>query len=67
MDMEKNYEQLASTIAMLGRSEIEEKIRNFKGGFKFDFTEEYLNSLTVERLRHILFAALTAKFRKKSN
>jgi hypothetical protein len=67
MGIEKNYEQLASTIAILGRSEIEERIRNFKGSFKFDFTDEYLNSLTVERLRHILFAALTAKFRKKGN
>jgi len=34
------------------------RIRNFRGRFKLDFTEDYLNKISVDRLRHILLAAL---------
>ena len=34
------------------------RIRNFKGQFKLDFTENYLDSVTLDKLRHILLAAL---------
>jgi hypothetical protein len=57
---------LARSISALDRDNIERKIKNFKGRFKLDFTEEYMQSLTVDRLRHILFAAITTK-RKKAN
>ena len=53
-----DFEQTATSIAALGRNELKEKIKNFRGRFKLDFTEEYLNRLTVDRLRHILLAAL---------
>ena len=52
------FEREATSIAGLGRSELERRIRNFKGRFKLDFTEDYLNRLSVDRLRHILLAAL---------
>jgi hypothetical protein len=48
----------ATSIAALNRDELKRRIRTFKGRFKLDFTDEYLNNLTVERLRHILLAAL---------
>ena len=48
----------ATTIAGLGRNELTRRIRNFRGRFKLDFTEDYLNKLSVDRLRHILLAAL---------
>jgi hypothetical protein len=48
----------ATTIAGLGRSELTRRIKNFRGRFKLDFTEDYLNKLSVDRLRHILLAAL---------
>ena len=54
----EGFEREATSIAALGRSELERRIRNFKGRFKLDFTEDYLNKLTVDRLRHILLAAL---------
>jgi hypothetical protein len=47
-----------TSIATLGRSELTRRIKNFKGRFKMDFTEDYLKKLSVERLRHILLAAL---------
>lgn len=65
MDTERIYEKLAISIASLGRNEVEHRIKNFKGSFKFDFTDEYLSTLTIDRLRHILYAAITTKLRKK--
>lgn len=52
------FEQTATSIASLGRNELKRQIKNFKGRFKLDFTEDYLNKLSVDRLRHILLAAL---------
>ena len=54
----KYFEQTVTSIAALGRDELKRRIRNFKGRFKLDFTEDYLNNLSVDRLRHILLAAL---------
>jgi len=58
MAVKKYFEQTATSIASLGRSELKRRIRNFRGRFKLDFTEDYLNNLSVDRLRHILLAAL---------
>jgi hypothetical protein len=67
MSNNQNLEWLAVTISSLDRNEVENKIKNFQGTFKLDFTEEYLKNLTVDRLRHILFSAMAATLRKKSN
>jgi hypothetical protein len=62
MASEKYFEQAAASIASLGRDELKRQIRNFKGRFRLDFTDNYLDTLGVDRLRHILLAALkTAK------
>jgi len=58
MTSRKYFEQTATSIASLNRNELKRRIRNFKGRFKLDFTEDYLNNLSVDRLRHILLAAL---------
>jgi hypothetical protein len=65
MDSERVYERLAISIASLDRSKVEFKIKNFKGNFKFDFTDEYLSSLTLDRLRHILLAAISTKIKRR--
>lgn len=54
----EHLEQTATSIAALERDELKRRIKNFRGRFKLDFTEDYLNSLSVDRLRHILLAAL---------
>ena len=51
-------EQVATSIAALGKEELKRRIKTFKGRFRLDFTDDYLNSLSVDRLRHILLAAL---------
>jgi hypothetical protein len=58
MASEKYFEQTAASIASLGRDELKRQIRNFKGRFKLDFTDGYLDNIGVDRLRHILLAAL---------
>jgi len=52
------FEQTATSIASLDREEIKQLIKNFKGRFKLDFSEDYLNNTSIDRLRHILLAAL---------
>ena len=58
MVSKKAYEQTVTSIATLGKNELARKIKNFRGRFKFDFTEEYLNRQSADALRHILLAAL---------
>jgi hypothetical protein len=53
-----SLDHLATSIATLDRSEVKQRLKNFKGRFRLDFTEEYLDKLSVDRLRHILLAAL---------
>jgi len=52
------FESTATSVAALGRAELKRRIRNFRGRFKLDFTDDYLNRLSLDRLRHILLAAL---------
>lgn len=52
------FEQTAVSLAALDRNELKRRIKNFRGRFKLDFSEDYLNSLSIDRLRHILLAAL---------
>lgn len=66
MDSAQNFERLARSISALDRNNVERKIKNFKGRFKLDFSEDYMKGLTIDRLRHILFAAVATK-RKKAN
>ena len=64
MESAQNFERLARSISSLGRNDVERKIRNFKGGLQLDFSDEYLQGMTVDRLRHILFAAMATKLKK---
>jgi len=58
MASRKQFEQTATSVATLGRDELKKRIKHFKGRFRLDFTEDFLNHLSVDRLRHILLAAL---------
>ena len=46
------------SINSMSKSEIKSRIMTFKGRFEFDFTEAYLDSLNIDKLRHILVAAM---------
>ena len=58
MASKKYFDREATNVNALGRDELTRRIRSFRGRFKLDFTEDYLNDLSVDRLRHILLAAL---------
>jgi hypothetical protein len=52
-------ERTASLIASLGRDELKARINQAKeNGLKLDFTEDYLNSISLDRLRHIVLAIM---------
>ncbi|MHC4721266.1 MAG: hypothetical protein ACYS6I_01010 [Planctomycetota bacterium] len=42
----------------MNKTEIKNRLLHFKGRFKFDFTEAYLDASSVDKLRHILVAAM---------
>ena len=50
-------EKVAAKLARLGKSQLKRKLLSLKGRFPLDFTEEYLDSLSTDKLRHILLAA----------
>jgi len=52
------FEQTTVSLASLGKTELKKRIKNFKGRFRLDFTDTYLENLSADRLRHILLAAL---------
>jgi hypothetical protein len=58
MSSREHFEKTATSIASLNRNELERRITSFKGGIKLDFTPQYLHKLSVDRLRHILLAAI---------
>lgn len=60
MASERHFEQTATSIASLDRDELKRQIRNFEGRFKLDFTDGYLDNIGIDRLRHILLAALVS-------
>jgi len=64
MTAARRLDHLTVSIASLSKAEIKRKLKSFKGKFKLDFTEEYLNKLSLERLRHILLAAMLTKYKK---
>jgi len=55
---QRRIEKTTTSVATLGRGELKRQIKDFRGRIKLDFTESYLNTASVDRLRHILLAAL---------
>ncbi len=58
MAPDRCLEQSATAVVGMGKSELKKRIRNFNGRFRLDFSDDYLNGINIERLRHILMAAM---------
>ena len=54
----RSFEQVASAVNSLNKTQVNNRLLHFKGRLKFDFTETYLEALSVDKLRHILVAAM---------
>jgi len=50
-------EDIASWIASMDRPDLVHTLETLECSFPLDFTEEFLDSVSVERLRHIVLAA----------
>jgi len=59
----QSFEEIALSIASLKKPEVKRHLLNFRGGPKLDFTESYLDKLSLDRLRHILLAAVLTKMK----
>jgi hypothetical protein len=67
MSAEFSFEKICTQIASMSKSEVIKRLTHFEGPMKLDFTSEYLETLTTEKLRHILLAAVTTVKRKQAS
>ena len=67
MGSKRSLEEVAVAISSLDRDAIKRRIKNFKGRFKLDFTDKYLDNLSIDRLRHILLAAFLTNSKSQRN
>ncbi len=58
MRSRNDLDEVSTSVSELGRSELKQRIKTFRGRFKMDFTDDYLDTATEDRLRHILLAAI---------
>ena len=65
MGSASSFEKIVSAIAGLNKSEVKRRLLQFRGRIKLDFTESYLDSLSTDKLRHILLAAMTKVRRRR--
>ena len=66
MSADLSFEKMCSKIASMKKQEIIRRLLNFNG-MKMDFTPDYLEDLSTDRLRHILLAAIVTVNRKHAS
>lgn len=55
---------MSSSISSLGKPEVKRRIVTLKDRLNLDFTDTYLESVGLDKLRHILFAAMVTMAKK---
>lgn len=58
MDSRSYFERSVVAIAALSRDELKNQIKSFQNVLKLDFTDDYLDAINLDRLRHILLAVV---------
>ena len=58
VDSRSYFERSVVAIATLSREELKNQIKSFKDVLKLDFTDDYLDAISLDRLRHILLAVV---------
>ena len=61
------FETVCVAIAGMSKTEVKRRILHFDGPVRLDFSEDYLNGLDLEKLRHILLAAMITAHRKRAS
>ncbi len=65
MFTDRNIEEVCSKVMTMTKSQVKHRILHFDGPLRLDFTEDYLNTLDLDTLRHILMAALITTRKKQ--
>ncbi len=55
--MSRHAELLVARIGSLDRCGLIQELRRMRCSFEIDFSDDFLNSVSLERLRHIVLAA----------
>ncbi len=63
----RQVEELIQRITSMDRPGLIDHLRGLRVGFTVDFSDDYLASLTTERLQHVVFAASIQQERKPRN
>ncbi len=53
----RKTEELVVAIMTMDRAELIDLLRGINCGFRMDFTDGFLSSISLERLRHLIVAA----------
>jgi len=53
----QQIEKLATRLASMSRDDLTKTLRKLQCNFRIDFTDDFLNSISDDRLRHIVMAA----------
>lgn len=67
MSAEFSFEKMCSKITEMSKQEVIRRLLRFDGPIKLDFTRDYLEELSTDRLRHILLAAVVTSNRKHAS
>jgi len=64
MTADAYFETACTAVAAMSKAQVKRRILHFDRPVRLDFTEAYLDSLDLEKLQHILLAALLIAHRK---
>jgi len=53
----EQLEKIADKLGLMDRPDLIEELRRLRCSFRMDFSPEFLDSVSVDRLRHIVLAA----------
>jgi hypothetical protein len=49
-------EEFVTLVASLDRQTLKQQLAEYRGNFPLDFTSDFLDSLSLDRLRHVFLA-----------
>lgn len=67
MSADVYFETACTAVAEMDKTEIMQRILHFDGPVRLDFTETYLDTLDLNKLQHILLAAIIVAHRKQAS
>jgi len=63
----KTVDELAEELAHMDRRSLIRRLRSLRCSFELDFTDEFLQQISLERLRHIILAASLHSLKQTSH